>query len=483
MPATAPGRPAIPAAFWSRPDVRRALATRDMGELFRLVTKWTGLSQARIGMAVVMTQARISDIVRGKSGVRHVAVFARIADGLGMPGDARALLGLTREDAASTAQERIRTHGEALDRVATLYPDTTAQAVTAITSLWRADIDQAQALISAPVEPAAWNAVALAWIVSHPDNELPEPRHGRAVGLADVARVRKSVGMFDQLDGQFGGVHMRRSLIQYLQDDASALLAGTYTAGTGRALFAAVAEAALLAAWASYDSGYFGIAQRYFIQALRLAESAGNQRFAASVLSAMSHQATFLGHSAEAAGLARAAQTGIANTGSPALTAQFRAMEARALAASGDTRACELALAATERSFSQAEPGQDPEFISYFDESELSAELGHCFRDLGQPARAVEHATRALATSDGSYPRSDFFVTMVLADAHADQDEPEQACQAALSALRIGEPLTSARCDQYLREFRHRLDRFDGNPAVREFTEQAAGYAMWARTA
>jgi hypothetical protein len=78
-------------------------------------------------------------------------------------------------------------------------------------------------------------------------------------------------------------------------------------------------------------------------------------------------------------------------------------MEARALARLGDARACERALAAAERSFGQANPGEDPEFISYFNEAELADEFGHCFRDLGQAGRAVEYASRVVASSDGEY--------------------------------------------------------------------------------
>lgn len=72
---------------------------------------------------------------------------------------------------------------------------------------------------------------------------------------------------------------------------------------------------------------------------------------------------------------------------------------------------------------------------------------------------------------------------MVLAHARADQGEPEQACHAALSALHLGEALTSARCAAYLQEFRHRLDRFGTSTAVRDFREQAAASPLWASAA
>src|SRR5205814_9039433 len=102
----------------------------------------------------------------------------------------------------------------------------------------------------------------------------------------------------------------------------------------GRELFTAVAEASLLAAWTSYDCGLHGLAQRYFIQALRLAQSGADRRLSCSIMSAMSHQATYLGHLPEAVNLAKAAREGLRDQATPALTAQFLAMEARALARS-----------------------------------------------------------------------------------------------------------------------------------------------------
>ncbi len=355
--------------------------------------------------------------------------------------------------------------------------------MTASTSLWHADAARSQDVLSAPLDPHAWNAAALAWLLSPPDSTPPETDdRGRAVGHADVTRVRTSTALFAQLDNRLGGAHARRTLIHYLDRDAAALLTGRYTEDIGRELYAVVAEASLLTAWTSYDCGLHGLAQRYFVQALRLAHSAADRRLACSVMSAMSHQATYLGHLPEAVNLARAAREGLRDQATPALTAQFLTMEARALARSGDSRGCHAALAAAERTFDAPEPGRDPEFISYFTEAELAAELAHCFRDLGDASQAAHHAALA-APSDGAYARSDFFVAIVLADALADTGDPDQACHTALSALHTGEALTSARCVAYVREFRKRLYRFDGSPAVRDFAEQAAGHALWVKAA
>src|ERR1022692_3816114 len=401
-----------------------------------------------------------------------------------MPAGARILLRLapgqddTRPAPSAGPPGPAAAEGAALALDGMRYPATTGHAIAVIAGLWNADAGPEESAVSMPLDPGGWDAAAVAWLVGQPDQGASEPGQGRAVGLADVARVRDTAAVFAQLDNRFGGAHARRALISYLSGDAAGLLAGRYCDDVGRELFGAVSEASLLAGWASYDCGLHGLGQRYFVQALRLADAAADRRLGSSVLSAMSHQATFLGHRSEAVSLARAAEQGLRAVATPTLTAQFQAMQARALAGPGDARACELTLAAAERSFAQADPGQDPEFISYFNEAELAAELGHCFRDLGQPRRAVEHAARAVAASDGQYPRSDFFVTMVLADAYADLGDPEQACDAALGALRLGQALTSARCVAYLREFRERLDRFGCNRAVRDFREQAAGFRL-----
>jgi hypothetical protein len=296
--------------------------------------------------------------------------------------------------------------------------------------------------------------------------------------------LTSTTAMFADLDNRYGGGHARRALVEFLATDVTDMLAGRYTVEIGKRLFSAVAEATLLGAWMAYDTGLHGVAQRYFVQALHLAQTAGDRMLAGSVLSAMSHQATYLGAFRHAANLARAAATGTTAVATPTLTAQFRAMEARALARLGDAATCDEALTAAERTFAQRNPDDDPAWIGYFDEAELSAEFGHCFRDLGRAADARTWAGRSVdASADGGLPRSDFFAAMVLADAHLDHGDPEPACRVAIQALHLGDQLKSARCAQYVVEFRQRLTKVSTSRIVRDFSEQAAEHRLWTPTA
>jgi hypothetical protein len=149
-------------------------------------------------------------------------------------------------------------------------------------------------------------------------------------------------------------------------------------------------------------------------------------------------------------------------------------MEARALARLGDAPGCDRALSEAVHEFERRNPAADPAWISYFDDAELAAEFGHCFRDLGRATGATTYAAQSLGEADGTYVRSDFFATMVLAHAHLGQREVEEGCRVALRALDLGQQLKSARRAAYLREFRNQLATVGSPVLVKEFEEQAA---------
>jgi hypothetical protein len=125
-------------------------------------------------------------------------------------------------------------------------------------------------------------------------------------------------------------------------------------------------------------------------------------------------------------------------------------------------------------------PDEDPGWIRYFDEAELAAEFGHCLRDLVRAADAAQYASRSVVADAGAgFVRSDFFATMVLADAYLASGNLEQACATALRALTAGAQIRSGRCVNYLRDFRKQLTRAADATAVTDFNEQALGSRLW----
>jgi tetratricopeptide (TPR) repeat protein len=358
------------------------------------------------------------------------------------------------------------------------YGPSVDQAADTLQQLWRADLNDVHEITNAPANGAAGVEAALAWLVRGDALSLAPTDNGPRVGMVDVEVVRATTDAFAALDNRYGGGRARKALIQYLRSDMAALLRGRCSEPVGRKLHAAAAEATLLAAWMSYDAGLHGVAQRYFIQALRLAEAADDVLLAGSILDAMSHQATFLGRTSEAANLARAARTGTQGRATATLTAHFYAMEARALARAGDSARTSRALGEAMKVFERRRPGEDPRWITYFDDAELNAEFGHCFRDLGRHNQAVEYAERSLAGA-GASARSDFFVSMVLAAGHLGDGDLEEARRIISQALDADVQLESSRCEQYLRQLRRQMAPFVAHTSVRLLDEALRANAMW----
>jgi transcriptional regulator with XRE-family HTH domain len=460
----------------ARPDVLEACGHRDLGVVIEVLGAH-GLTQGQIAALTGISQGRLSEYRNHKRRPTASSIFEAFADGLRMPPTARRALGLSPDPAVASVVALPSTPSP---DVGLVYPHAPAEGSDNLARLWRADLGGAP-LLQARLDPAAWNDASLRWLIDRSRQPDSEMARGVRIGTADVDRFRTTVNLFTQLDDRFGGGHARQALVQYLSTDADRLLHGRFSDSVGRALFSATAEATLLAAWMSYDSAPgSSLAQRYFIQALALAQAGNDRLLGASILDAMSHQATYTGRFGEAADLARAAMTGSQGIATATLTAHFHAMEARALARMGDAKGCDRSLAEAISEFERRRPDDDPAWIRYFDESELSAEFGHCLRDLGRATGAAEYASRSLAAVDESaFMRSDFFAMMVLADAYLDAGEQEQACSVALKALTAGEQIRSARCVKYLNEFHQRLTAKGISRSAAEFYEQAARSRLW----
>jgi hypothetical protein len=350
--------------------------------------------------------------------------------------------------------------------------DTPDQLVQVLTELWTADTRRRTFLLGTVAATTLTSSV-FDWLLASPASP-PAGSGLRHVGMNDVQAIRTTTAMFARLDNRFGGAYARTAAIQYLSDQVSPLLTGSYSTKVGPALFSAVAEFTLAVAWMAYDSGLHGLGRRYFLQALSLAHHAGDRCLGASILSAMSHQANYLGEHREALHLARAATHGIRGHHQPLLEAQFAAMQARAAAALPDgARDCLDALSDAEAAHARHRPGDEPEWISYFDESELADEFAHSFRDLGRPAESHRYATQCLAARSEEYARSRTFSRMVLAASFLGLDELEQACAVAAETLPHIADTASVRCVAYLRDFHGRLRPYGDHPAVKAFTEQA----------
>lgn len=298
---------------------------------------------------------------------------------------------------------------------------------------------------------------------------------GQRVGSGDVAALRSVAELFRTLDHAYGGGHARQALVRYLEHEAEPMLRGTYGEATGRRLFAAAADLTRLAGWTSYDIAAHGLAQRYFVQSLRLAQAAGDRAYGSYVLTTMSRQAVYLGHGREAVQLARVAQQGIGSAAPNAVLALLHAVEARGHGVLGEAKACVASLARAERALETSRPGDDvPHWARHFDEAQLADEFGHCHRDLQQYRAAAQHAERSLQLRAPAYARSRLFCRVVLASARLGLGELDQACRLGAEAAQQAAEMRSVRATEYVRDFERRLEPFRDAAPVRGYRERVA---------
>lgn len=343
--------------------------------------------------------------------------------------------------------------------------------IVVATELWLGDMQRRDVLRRAGFSAAAFVTPAMRWLTS-PLDEHPAGEGNRLVGEPDIEMIRRITAVYRTLDNQYGGGHVRDSVVRFLSNEVADLLAGRYDSRTGAALYAAAAEATQLAGWASYDAGMSGLAQRYMVQALRLAAAAGDHALGAEILAAMSHQAAYMRSAAEAIDLARAAGRAASDAGVAAIQAEAAVLEAQGHAVGNDEKECVKALGRAERALDRADRTSDPHWIGYFDESYLAAKFGHCFAALNRGDLAARFAARSLEMDGRRYARGRQFNLALLAVAHAQSDEPERAAQIGVQAADAAEGLRSARAKDYLAELADRLGRYAGMPDVQAFNER-----------
>ncbi|MGA5701580.1 MFS transporter [Peterkaempfera bronchialis] len=295
------------------------------------------------------------------------------------------------------------------------------------------------------------------------------------VGHADAAKLREAAQEARRWDSKYGGGDWRSSMVpDCLRVEAAPLLLASYSDDVGRALFGATAELTRLAGWMAFDTGQHEAAQRYYIQALRLARAAADVPLGGYVLASMSLQATYRGFADEGVDLAQAALERNRGLATARTMSFFHLVEARAHARAGHAGPCSAALAAAESWLERSRGGDaDPAWVDFYSYDRLAADAAECFRDLGVPAKVRQFTREALARPTEGFVRSHGLRLVVSAMAEAQAGELDAAVEAGARAVEVAGRISSQRTREYVLEMLRRLEPFRGERVVRELEERA----------
>ncbi|MEN3586383.1 MFS transporter [Streptomyces sp. ZYX-F-203] len=373
------------------------------------------------------------------------------------------------------------------------FPRDVAQAVRCATDLYRLDLAGRRQgggiwqSLAGSFAVSAYATPASRWLITPADTSVAReetPAEGPGaptrVGHSDVRKLREAAEDARRWDSKYGGGDWRSSMVpECLRVEAAPLLLGCYSDEVGRALFAASAELTRLAGWMAFDTGQQEAAQRYYIQALRLARAAADVPLGGYVLASMSLQATYRGFGDEGVDLAQAALERNRGLATSRTLSFFRLVEARAHARAGDAQAAGGALRAAESWLERARPGDtDPVWLGFYGYDRFAADAAECYRDLKAPREVRRFTEQALSRPTDEFVRSHGLRLVVSAVAELESGNLDAACEQGVRAVEVVGRISSVRTTEYVKDLLHRLEPYGDEPRVVELRERARPLLM-----
>ena len=452
--------PDVPAEFWDSHAMRAASASRHMGRVIRAYRCHPFHGRRPLPQDVVagwmgVTQGQLSRIESGPP-IVHLDRLMHWARILGIP-SSRLWFTLPEDDRAATPGVHLvpaaagRSAPVALnDGDVSLWcaPGDTVEIVSQFT---RKDLTldrrEAARLLAGVVFGGALLEPLERWL-SGGGEKLATGRPG-SVGYQEVEQIENAARVFRDWDDQFGGGLRRKAVVGQLNEVAD-LLRDSHPVEIRRRLFGAMTQLAETAALMSWDSGHQGLAQRYYVLALRASKAAGDRVFGANIMAAMARQLLYLGHTGDALELVRLAQDDSADYATASVRSMLYTREAWAYAKLGRVSAFRRVTGKAEDALTDAKPAEDPYWITYFDVAELEGTTGGRLLELAhQDKRLADEAagriSRAIALRRPGRLRSSALDQIGLAEARLIQGEMDEASRLGHHAAALVEQTPSDR--------------------------------------
>ncbi|MFF2374913.1 sporulation protein [Streptomyces xiamenensis] len=347
------------------------------------------------------------------------------------------------------------------------FPRDPADAARVAAYFWR-DMHKRRAFLGGAFAISAYSVPVTRWLVQ-PAAAAAVEGSGRRVGQQELTELWEAAEQARQWDARYGGGNWRNSQVtDCLTNRAAPLLTGSFTEDVGAGVFSASAELSRLAGWTAFDSGEHDIAQRYFVQALSLARSAGNAELGCYIMATMAVQTMRRGYPNEAIDMAQGAYERARSAASPRVLAFAKLIEARAHGRSGDERIAARALADSERLLDAARDREAPTYIQYFGPPRMASDAVEIYRDLKKPNVALGWDVQA--TMPQGHTRAVGLRLAVTATAHLQAGDLDQGLAVGRQAVTILSRVDSHRAGEYIRDIHTALAPWRREPAVQAWT-------------
>jgi len=448
----------IAAETWRQPEMRAALAARDISTVYRLLRR-VGVSQRQIAAMTGQSQSEVSEILKGRQ-VMAYDVLARIADGLGIP---RGSMGLAYDEATETTVVGPPggEHAEEEESVKRRKFLGSTAAVMFGTAVFGQEKGQ--------------------WLSSPAQTPAP----GR-VGLSDVRQIEASTKALRGLDYQYGGGACRDAVVAQLSW-AQRMLDAHISDPVRPRLFTAVADLHNLAGWTSFDIDLVDSARSHFLRALELAKEAQNPSLMANVLYRMGR--VYLEQDApdEALKLFQLGQLAAQDSGSEVTVAVLCANEAWAYAKMGLPEQTHKMLGRAHDEFARADLSQTDTWAKFFTETDVYAMTGVVNFALARAPEgtqsidrakhvrlAIPNLQRAIDGYSSDMTRSQVFNMSALAAAHLMEGDVNHGVRVGRQSLEIAPEVKSSRVMNRMRPLMTEASKHRHNADSRDLAARIA---------
>lgn len=300
-----------------------------------------------------------------------------------------------------------------------------------------------------------------------------------------IAQVEQNVPLLQQLDDEHGGARHLPYVGAQFRSVGLLVHEGGHAEAAMTRLIRALAEIGQLAGWMAFDAADHGLAQRYFMTALRAAHQVNDRALCAHILADLSFQAASRHQPAEAVALGEAARR--ASEGSTSsVRASVLSRLAFGFAAAGRTSDFErTSTLARELIEHRSGNEEEPRWMYFLTPNHLECQAGYALISLGRSHLKKDNRslgrryarrgrdlleTGAYAVEKGNpSQRRALFEGAWLALGYSATGDLERSCEVGQTATARLEAVRSPRSTALLRQLACDMRRKQRNPYVRDF--------------
>ncbi|MFF8574009.1 hypothetical protein ACF06L_22610 [Streptomyces sp. NPDC015408] len=343
--------------------------------------------------------------------------------------------------------------------------------VEELIDLGRADMDPSRrGVLTAALFSAALSVPAFQHTARASDAPVTPGKATTRIGASQVASVRSMTERIADILDSFGAGHARPMAAAFLVNTVGPWLRAQAAEPVKRDMLAAASDLTYLTGWMAMYEKAHGLGQKYYVQALKLADEAGDHVTYCRTLRGMSLQASNLRHGRMSLELADSAAEAAPSAG-PRLVAFLRGQQAHAASMVGDRRQAHDRLREAEVALSKADNRRDA--IGGYDQTAYLFHVSHVLLEENDLPGSISAMRQSIKVQPATERQGRVHAYALLAQRQLRYGHLDASCESWARFLDEYEHVSSVRGDDHFATMRKDLAPYAKTQAVRELSGRA----------